>query len=166
MANNENEPEEQLIVVLKDNLTDPNSTNRSGDNWIFEDMPRDDLTKNSYPRISVMMVTETAEQIELYGTMMYSPRLQVDIWVWGGNDGQDSMKLTIDGDVYEGHKLLTYLARQVKNTLDDYKSTLEEDTTKMWNYTLLASVNMWQDPKKKQIIRHRIEVGYDSFRGT
>jgi len=164
------EPHNQIITLLKARLTDPNATARATagltSDWIRDDMPREDMQRNSYPRISVMMVTETAEQIELYGTMMYSPRLQIDIWVWGGVSGQSSMKLTIGDEVYEGQKLLDYLARAVKDALDDYKSTLEEDTTKMWNYTLLASSNMGQDPVKKQIIRHRIEVGYDSFRGS
>ncbi len=166
MANNENEPENQIITVLRANLTDPNSTDREGSNWIFNDIPRLDLKKNSYPRISVMPVTETAEIIEFGGNMQYSPQIQIDIWVWGGLDGKDPMILTIGSDKYEGNKLLTYLARAVKDAIDDNKSTLEQDTNKMWNYTLLASVHMGQDPDKKKILRHRIEVGYDMFRGA
>lgn len=165
MVNNENEPENQLITLLKANLTDPNSDDRKGDNWIFDDMPRKDLNKESYPRISVMPVTETAEIIEFRGNMQYSPHLQIDIWVWAGDAGQDSMILTIDDKPYEGNKLLTYLARQVKNALQQNKEDLYDVTNKMWNYTLVASVYMGQDPVKKQIIRHRIEATFDMFLG-
>lgn len=165
MAQNLEEPENQLITLLKDNLTDPNSTNRSGTGWIYDDMPRIDLSKNSYPRISVIPVTETGEIIEFGGTMQYSPHVQIDIWVWAGIDGQDSMILTIDDKKYEGNKLLTYLKRQVTNALDDNKDDLYSVTNVMWNYKLLASVLMGQDPIRKQIIRHRIDVGYDMFRG-
>lgn len=168
MANLTEEPENQLITVLRARMTDPNSTDRYGDNWIFDDMPRKDLKKNSYPRLSVTPVTETAEGINIRRnpTMQYSPRLQIDVWVWAGIDGQDSMILTIDEKEYEGNKLLTYLKRQVTNVLDDYQDDLYEGTNIMWNYILLASVPMGQDPVKKQIIRHRIEVGYDMFRGS
>ncbi len=166
MVNNENEPENQLITLLKARMTDPNSTNRIGANWIFDDMPRKDLKKNSYPRLSVMPVTETAEINEFGGNMQYAPEIQVDVWVWAGIDGQDSMILTIDGDKYEGNKLLTYVARAVKDALDDNKSDLYTTTNIMWNYTLLASVPMGQDPDRKKVIRHRVEVGYDMFRGA
>ncbi len=166
MANNEEEPQNQLITVLRANVADPNSANRIGSNFIFNGLPRQDLKKNSYPRISVVMVTETAEIIEFGGTMQYSPQLQIDVWVWAGIDGQDSMKLTISEKVYEGKKLLDYLARAVKNALDDSKSDFYDDTNIMWNYVQLASVDMGQDPDKKQILRHRIEVGYDMFRGA
>ena len=64
MANLQEEPQNQLITVLRTRLTDPNSTNRVGNNWIFNGFPRKDLQKNSYPRISVIPVTETAERIE------------------------------------------------------------------------------------------------------
>ena len=166
MAQNQEEPHNEVITVLKARLTDPNSTNREGTNYIYDDMPRKDLSKNSYPRLSVMLVSETGDIIDFAGTMQYHPRVQIDIWVWAGIDGQDSMKLTISGKVYEGQKLLDYMARQVKNALDDNKSDFYDDTNKMWNYELLASVNMGQDPVKRQIIRHRIEIAFDMFRGA
>ena len=168
MANLTEEPENQLITVLKANLTDPNSTNRVGSNWIFDDMPRKDLKKDSYPRISVTPVTETAEGVNIRRnpTMQYEPQIQIDVWVWAGIDGYDSMILTISGNKYEGNKLLTYLKRQVINVLDDNQDDLLDVTNIMWNYKLLASVPMGQDPVKKQIIRHRVEVGYDMFRGV
>lgn len=164
MANNLEEPTTQMANMLRSRLTDPNP-NRYGDNWIFDDWPRLDLKKNSYPRISVTSPTETGEIIDINGTMEYTPRLQIDVWVWAGIDGQDSMILTIGGYKYEGYKLLTYIKRQVLNTLDDDKSDFYDDTNVMYNYSLLASVNMGQDPDRKQIIRHRIDVSYDMFRG-
>ena len=53
----------------------------------------------------------------------------------------------------------------VKNALDDNKGDFDTKTNRLHNYRLLAKVNMGPDPNKKQIIRTRLEVGYNYFRG-
>lgn len=162
-----NEPKNAVITVLRNRLTDYNSASRTptGSNWIYPDFPRLDLGKNSYPRISVTDVTETAEITDINRTMFYHCRLQIDVWVWAGIDGKDSMLLTISSVVYEGQKLLDLIARDVISGLDDNKADFDDDTNILHNLKLLAKVDMGQDPDKKQVIRKRIEISFDYYRG-
>ena len=166
VTNLTSEPKNEVITLLRARLTDYNSSSRSptSSQWILPFFPRLNLVKNSYPRISVTEVSETAEIINVNRDMMYHPRLQIDVWVWAGIDGKDSMLLIINSVVHEGGKLLDLIARDVRNVLDTNKSDFDDDTNKLHNYRLLASVDMGADPDKPQVIRKRIDVEYDYFR--
>ena len=96
--------------------------------------------------------------------MMYSCRMQIDVWVWAGIDGRDSMILDVSGTKREGQELLDLLSRDVISVLDDNKSDFDDDTNKLHNFKLLAKVDMGTDPNRQQIIRKRIEVSFDYFR--
>lgn len=65
------EPDIKIMNLLRDGtygIWDYN-TNRStadgspGTHWIFPDMPRIDLNKNSYPRVGVVHVSESGEPL-------------------------------------------------------------------------------------------------------
>ena len=162
-----------VVSLLRSRLTDYNFNNRPSINigniptkiWVTDYWPRLDLGKNSYPRISVMEVTETGEIQDIARNMEYNTRLQIDVWVWAGNDGKDSMLLTIAGTVYEGQKLLDLIAMDVKHALDDKKSDFNTSFNILHDYKLFAKVDMGQDPDRKQCIRKRIEIGFNYFRG-
>jgi hypothetical protein len=79
------EPQETLVTALRSGLTDPNP-NRVGTNYIFPDLPRiRDLKKNSFPRIGIVPLSETAETIGTTGEdMVNTVVLQVQIWTVKG----------------------------------------------------------------------------------
>ena len=57
------EPETLLRNFLRPKLTDYNSAGRSGKQWIFDDWPRDDLTKSSFPHIGIVTLDENGDMI-------------------------------------------------------------------------------------------------------
>lgn len=65
------EPEQRLKELLRDgtygiddyNINRVIETGEVGTNWIFPDMPRVDMTFNSYPRVGIVHVTETGDPI-------------------------------------------------------------------------------------------------------
>lgn len=166
MASLANTPANELIAVLGSRMTDYNSASRpSGENWINPDWPAVDLQKNSYPRISVTKITQRGDIVNI-GTgriMEYQPWLQADIWVWAAD--KNPQILTISGVQYYGEKQLQLLAMDMENALDDGQADFDAKTNKLFNYQLLASVDMGLDDKRRHIMRHRIEVGYNFFRG-
>ena len=72
----DNEPDTRLMKLLRDGTYgiwdyNPNrvdATGNPGKNWIFSDMPRIDLTKNSYPRVGIVHVTDSGEIIGFEAT--------------------------------------------------------------------------------------------------
>jgi len=164
-----NEPHNAVTTLLRAKLTDYNSARRKpaepGSNWIFPDYPIIDLVKNSYPMIRVNDVTETAEIVDINRTMVYHPRIQIDVFVWLGIDGADRHIITISGVNYSGKKLLDMVSRDVISALDDNKADFDDDTNILHNLKLLAKVDMGKDPDRKQLIRKRIEISFDYYRG-
>lgn len=165
-ANLANDPKNAVITVLRSRLTDYNSGNRaSSDKWIYPDFPNLNLGKNSYPRISVTHVTETAEVVDVARNMLYTTHLQIDVWVWDPADGRDPLLVDVSGTKYSGQKLLDLLGRDVVEALDDNKSDFDDDTNILHNYQLAAYVDMGHDKSRPQVIRKRIEVMFDYYRG-
>jgi hypothetical protein len=106
------EPQEILVTALRSGLTDPNP-NRVGTNYIFPDLPRiRDLKKNSFPRIGVEPLSETAETIGTTGEdMVNTVVLRVQIWTVKG------LVCSIDASSYEGQALVDKMARDMKSWL-------------------------------------------------
>ena len=58
-----NVPEYQLVLALRGLIsTDYNTTRNNVNNMVHKDWIRDDLSKNSYPRIHFSAVTETGDR--------------------------------------------------------------------------------------------------------
>ena len=160
------EPKNEVINCLRTRLTDYNATARvpASSNWIYPDFPRLDFKKDSYPRISVTDVTETAKIFDIGRNMEYKCVLQIDVWVWDGIDGKDSMLLTITSVVHDGQKLLDLISRDVISALDDNKADFDNDTNWLHDFELRAKVDMGPDKDRKQVIRKLIEVGFTYYR--
>lgn len=75
------EPHYELRNFLRNNLTDLNSANRGGANWIYADYPSAKITsKNVFPRIIITKITESGEIIGLGETDTYDAvTLQIDV---------------------------------------------------------------------------------------
>lgn len=75
------EPHYELRNFLRNNLTDLNSANRGGANWIFADWPTAKVNdKNKFPRIIITKINESGEIIGLGETDTYDViTLQIDV---------------------------------------------------------------------------------------
>lgn len=134
-------PKNLLITMLKNRLTDYNSTNRVGDNWIYPGFPRSDLGKNSYPRISVIDVGGDASVIDIGRNMEFHPRLQVDVWVWG--DDRDAMALDDgNGNIHEGSKLADLIMQDIETNLDTYKSDFNTTSKILHDMKLYGPIDL------------------------
>ena len=80
--------------------------------WIFPNLARDSLSATSYPRINVLQVGESADQMGNYTTELnHRIRFQIDIWVKDGYKYDDG---TI---IHVGDELAMYLARKIAKLL-------------------------------------------------
>lgn len=90
-----------------------------GSNWVFPDSPREDLSKDSYPRIGCWQISESTDPEEMgtqsnsYDTVLF----QIDVVTH-----KDVMCL-IDSEYKGGLNVTKYLARQIKNAFKDYAKT-------------------------------------------
>ncbi len=79
------EPTRALVTYLRANLTDYNSTNRTGGSqWIFDNLPQvQDLKKNHYPRIGMEVLAEPGELAGAGSSDMISPvTIRMNIYVY------------------------------------------------------------------------------------
>jgi len=79
-----------------------------GSHWVFPDKPRDDLSKSSYPRIGVTLITESgdpngASENDTFDQVVF----QIDVVT------SKDLLCTIDTEIKEGQDVTTYIARQV-----------------------------------------------------
>lgn len=153
------EPKQLLQAMLRNRMTDYNSTNRTGVNWIYSGWPRKDLKKNSYPRISLIDAGGTGEVIDIRQDMLFTNRIQIDVWVWG--DDSDPMTLTIDSETYEGQKLLDKIGQDLRDRLNTYKSDFYVTEKQMFNLKVLTFQDMGPDPDRKDVIRKRMDINLE-----
>jgi len=122
-------------TMLRSRMTDHNSANRVGSQWIYPDKPRVDLTKNSYPRISVLDDNESREIMDIAENTQKTSRIAFWIYVWGNPD--DPMLLTISSVVYEGVYLLDYIVEELKTEIEDHFSDLRAATPCPHDYNIV-----------------------------
>ena len=76
------EPEAALRNFLRYRLTDYNSGNRGGSQWVFDDWPRDDLSPESFPRVVVLKLGEGGRLIGLSDNDTFDELLfEIDVLV-------------------------------------------------------------------------------------
>jgi len=117
---------EELNRVLLSQLRKiPDPMNR-GSNWIYPDYPDLSLSKDDFPRISLLQVSGGGQEEVGIGRSVggsqsgvrYVFTYQVDVWVKKGNEA------TIDNKLYKGAKLRDYLADRVLEYLIDRKDEI------------------------------------------
>ncbi len=157
---------EPIIAVqslLRAQMTDYNSTDRIGDNWIYPDWPRvtgnGALSKNSYPRISIIDISETGEPLTIGNTagLFQTILLQIDVWIWSKD--KDAMILVIDSDNYEGTRLRDKIARDVINELRNhfYSDTNTKYEYSDFNVTGMRSIDF---DEVSGILRKTIDIQF------
>jgi len=86
-----------------------------GSDWVFPDKPRDDLKRDSYPRIACIQLTENPDFIELGSTETNEiVSFQFDILAY------KDQTCIIDTEKKEGVDVVNYLARKIINAFKDY----------------------------------------------
>ena len=77
-------------------------------NWIYPDKPKESLSKESFPRISIMQIGGTAQRIGQYNAPIeHIANFQIDLWV------KEGYVVTIGTKKYHGDTLSEYLALKI-----------------------------------------------------
>lgn len=147
IGSTEDLPKKLLVTVLRARLTDHNSASRVGAQWIYPNWPKEDLVKNSYPRISVSDINMTSEVIAISRKQEYVWRAQIDVWCWG--DPEDPMILTIGGSSHSGSKLLDRIAAEVVEAIESNISDFNNDAHQLHNPMLKAYIDRDEERKLK-----------------
>jgi len=99
-------------------------------NWIYPDKPKKSLSKESFPRINVLVVGGTGERLGQYNSDVESaPHFQIDVWT------KEDQKFTISSVVYADDKLSEYLGYQV---MVAFRSSEDDLHPALYNYTALG----------------------------
>lgn len=131
---------ETVVVAYK--------TSASGEDWIYPDMPRSDLGKTKFPRISIEVITKTGERNGPYSASVTNlVHFQVDCWT------KDGYSKTYSGKNFTKQNLAEYLAHQVEDAFIDYVDDLYP---KLYDYDEVAFNNMPFD-EESQTYRHKQE---------
>ena len=109
-----NTPEYQLVLALRTLITkDYNTTRNNVNNMVHKDWPRKDLSKNSYPRISISPITETGNPVSL-GQKEATENtyiIQMDVWIW--DKPEDAQYLTVNAVSMSGTRARDTITRDV-----------------------------------------------------
>jgi hypothetical protein len=82
--------------------------NTAGTSWIYTDKPRTDLGKNSYPRVSVMLISEEGVPEGLYDDDYWNTlRFQIDVY------SKKDLAVSRSNDTNYGQFVVDTLARDV-----------------------------------------------------
>ena len=97
-------------------LTDPNSAERPGANFIYDDIPLDTLSSTSYPRISITRISKHKVTRGGRSTLSYDRiHLQIDIYT-----AKRLTNLSVGGTAYDHQQLCDILGQQIQEALTDY----------------------------------------------
>lgn len=97
-------------------LTDPNSAERAGVNWIYDDKPLTDLGSTSYPRVSILQVTKQKVSRGGRSTLAYDRiHIQIDVYCT-----ERMTNLSVGGTAYDQQQLCDILAQQMQEGMITY----------------------------------------------
>ena len=128
---------------------------QTGKNWIFADKPRNNLTRGSFPRIAVLKIAESStpqgmSEDDTYDTLVF----QIDVLAY------KNMLCEVDGEVYEGAQVTSYLARKIKKDFLSYWRTNIKD--KLFD-PIFLNINPIPYDEGQGIFRHMIEIQMKAF---
>lgn len=125
-------------------------------NWIYADEPRNDLTKESYPRIGVTALDEPEIQKQGMGeTDTYDAvLLQIDVLTY------KNMMCTYGGVALEGHDLAMAIARSIRNRL---RRALETRLAAKIFKPVILSKRSAPFEEDQATYRHIIELRLEAF---
>lgn len=104
---------------------------RGAKSWIYPDKAKESLSKTSFPRLNVLVVSGTGKRIGQYNSNVESSiHFQIDIWT------KENQIFTIDSIKYEGDKLAEYLGYEITKA---FRGKIDDFFPVLYNYVLLGS---------------------------
>lgn len=86
----------------------------TGSNWIFPDRPDINLSKGSYPRVSVEQIDGSQEVLGMFDDQTWdSITIQIDVWT------KENLKVTFNSQTLANQDVVDLIARQIQQTLRD-----------------------------------------------
>lgn len=106
-------------------------------NWIYPDKPRVDITRTSFPRISITKISDGAIRAgNKDAPMLHTARFQADIWVKEPIEGE---VWTIGGNKYAGKDLAEYLGYEIVAAFRDY---IDDLNRALWGFECAGPKDM------------------------
>ena len=154
-----NEPAYQLELALRTLITkDYNTTRNDVKKMVWKDWPRKDITKSSYPRISIMDVTETGDPVSI-GQKAATENtyiLQIDVWIW--DKPNDPQFLTVNSTNMAGTRARDTITRDVLYLL---RKNFFTNTSLIGYYDYRVRANrVIAFDEKSGILRRSIEIEF------
>ena len=88
-------------------------------NWIYSDMPDENLNSDSWPRIDVFTVSAPGQKLGNYEAPVWATAiLQIDVWAKEGDP------LEIGTKKYSGQYLTRYIGNQIAKAFEDHEDAL------------------------------------------
>ena len=154
-----NPPAYQTALMLRAQIANDYNTTRDNINqMIWPGWPRKDLVKSSYPRISIIKISETGVAVAIGATTATENTyiLQIDIWIW--DKTKDPQLVTVDSNVVSGTRARSEIEREV---LDELRNHIYTDTNTIgyYDYNVRASRQIPFD-EDIGILRQSIEIEF------
>ncbi len=158
-------PEYQVQLFLRNIITaDYNTTRNDVNKMVWKDWPRKDISKSSYPRISVLGITETGDAVAIgQNTATENTYVcQIDIWVW--DKPGDAQLLTVNSTTVSGTRARDAIARDVLFEMRNHFYT-DSNMTGYYDYRVRAVRTLPFD-ENDGILRKSIEIEFKEMDTT
>ncbi|MFW6173519.1 MAG: hypothetical protein ACOC5T_07235 [Elusimicrobiota bacterium] len=124
-------------------------------NWIYTDKPRQDLSSDSFPRVSITSLGGQGERVGQYNSNIQTAiPFQIDIWT------KENQVFEIENHKYEGDKLGEYLAYKITKAFEDNENEIHPQ---LYNYTLLQSPRDLEFDKEIECFHTIVEIELNSL---
>lgn len=167
------EPEKAITHLLRTRVPDANTTRANAVNMIIPSESRlDNLSKTSYPRITVKKVSEESMRAGIGAVgRKRTITVRVGVHVWGKKG--DYQKLTMaDSVAREGPLQLAYIARQVTDVIEGRffatpltRDPMIKDLFETEGGLIIGSETEEFD-NNDRILKHFIEVSFHSHKSV
>lgn len=114
---------EKIILFTASTLADEvKVTYNHGISWIYDDKPYVSLSSQSFPRISISVLSSPTTRLGNYEAPVESSiQMQIDIWV---KEKQDGQVFEMDGKKWSGERLAELIGYSITNAFEDYEEDL------------------------------------------
>lgn len=93
-----------------------------GKSWIFDDKPYVSLSAESFPRVSVSVLSSPTTRLGNYEAPVESMvQMQIDIWV---KEKQNGQVFEMDGKKWSGERLAELIGYSITNAFEEYEGDL------------------------------------------
>lgn len=124
-------------------------------NWIYPDKAKTKLSRDSFPRISILTVSATGNRLGQYNSnMSESTQYQIDVWT------KENQVFEIGDRKYGGDALAEYIAIQAKKAFEDH---VDEIHPQLFNVTITNGPRDMTFSKEMECFHYVIELELNSI---